>query len=184
HFDHRILAALDAPNRRLGSWHPLRAFPAPSSTPADAVGVTWAIDGHPAARALCRRWSASLGGNAVEVTGEKRRLYHLAASLAAGGVTTVLAAVDRLRRRADLPDGLMASYLNLTAGAVDQLPLDAPIAPGAFAAAITGPAARGDAAMLDRQRRALDALAPELGPLFAALTETTGRLRSDDASPA
>ncbi|MEO1087514.1 MAG: NAD(P)-dependent oxidoreductase, partial [Acidobacteriota bacterium] len=49
HFDHRALDAFDAPDRRLGSWHPLRAFPTPSSSRADAAGVTWAIDGHPRA---------------------------------------------------------------------------------------------------------------------------------------
>ncbi|MEM1179901.1 MAG: DUF2520 domain-containing protein [Acidobacteriota bacterium] len=178
HFDHSALAPLRSDDRRLGSWHPLRAFPGVSDHLSEAKGVTWAIDGHPEALAFARRLTGALKGRAVEVTGEERRLYHLAASLAAGGVMTVLAAADRLRRRAGLPDELMSSYLALTTGALAQAQLAPPIPETEFPAAITGPAARGDVAMLGRQRRALEALAPELTPLFDALNETTNDLRN------
>lgn len=189
HFDAQALAPLRA-SSEVGSWHPLRAFTAPSADAGEAQGVTFAIDGDAGAVAAARRLTEALGGHAVYVSGMERRLYHLAASLAAGGVVTVLAAVDELRRRAGLPDELMVSYLHLTRGALDQLPVGEAvgragesIAAGAIAAAITGPAARGDADMLARQGAAVASLAPDLLPLIQALNEATRELRSEAPNP-
>ncbi|MGZ5313761.1 MAG: DUF2520 domain-containing protein, partial [Solirubrobacterales bacterium] len=41
------------------------------------------------------------------------------------------------------------------------------------AAALTGPIARGDEATIERQRAAIEALAPELSAIYEALAERT-----------
>ncbi|MCG8461330.1 MAG: DUF2520 domain-containing protein [Holophagales bacterium] len=202
HFDARILGPLarDAGAGRegssIGSIHPLRAFPLPSKDPGDARGVAFAVDGQPEARSLATGLVEALGGEAFELDGDRRRIYHLAASLAAGGVMTVLAAVEELMAAAELPPSLLPAYLKLTRGAVDAVDavdavgsLDGPAgdrhragtrdgaeaASRPVAAAITGPAARGDHAMLKRQAEALRRVAPQLSELFEILSTETRR---------
>ena len=187
HFDSTVLAPLAATSTAVGSLHPLRAFTAVSRDFRDARGVTFAYDGSAEAIRWARLFAANLGGHAVELTGERRVLYHLAATLAAGGVVTVLHAVGEILRSACDDTGcddtacddevtvaqLLDGCLHLTRGAFEQLP-DARVS---FASAITGPAARGDEGTLERQRCALKKTRPELVPLFEALADLAARGR-------
>ncbi|MEM6794751.1 MAG: Rossmann-like and DUF2520 domain-containing protein [Acidobacteriota bacterium] len=175
--DREILSPLRAAGVAIGSFHPLRAFADVSLRAEDAAGVTFAIDGDPPALAIARRLGECLGGDLVEVSGERRVLYHLAACLAAGGVATLMAAVDALREAAELPKELLSSYRHLTLGALEQLPTDG----RPLASAITGPAARGDVSLLERQRVAVERAAPELRATLDALNELTARLRAEAA---
>lgn len=169
--DAAVLAPLAAAGSAAGTFHPLRAFSTVQETPA--AGTFYGIDGDPAALALGRRLAAAFGGRSIEVGGERRALYHLAATLAAGGVTTVLASVAELLERAGLPRELLAANLHLMDGALEATRRAAAEGGGVadFDRAITGPAARGDRALVARQRSALAALAPELLPLAAALQD-------------
>ncbi|MEM8929703.1 MAG: DUF2520 domain-containing protein [Acidobacteriota bacterium] len=169
--DASVLAPLGR-RSSLGSLHPLRAFATVSTRLEEVSGTCFAIDGDPPARALAERLARAFGGDPVVIDGERRLLYHLAASVAAGGVTTVLSWVDELIAEADLPRSLFSSYLGLTRSAL--APLDAGIRP---AAAITGPAARGDDETVARQIERLDAVAPALGPTVRALMAETRRQR-------
>lgn len=173
HFDAEILAPLR--RSAVGSLHPLRAFAAPSFAADEARGTVFAIDGDPPALDLARRITNALGAQAFEIDGPRRLAYHLAASLAAGGVMTVLAAAEELLDAAELPRELLAAYLDLAHGAIDRVPADAP--ERAVASAITGPMARGDRPVLARQRAVLADLAPVLVPLFDRLASENHRLR-------
>jgi predicted short-subunit dehydrogenase-like oxidoreductase (DUF2520 family) len=155
-----VLAPLAAAGSAVGTLHPLKAFPGPLPDPAEARGVFFGLDGDPAAVALGRRLAAAWGGEAAEVPPEGRSLYHFAASLAAGGAVTLLAAAEELAERLGLPPAVARGYRELCRGAVA-----AAVAAGDAASAITGPAARGD---LETVRRGLDALA-EAAPEKAAL---------------
>jgi len=163
------------PLRRLGSevgtLHPLRAFPEVLAAPAP--GTFYGLDGDPGAVALGRRLAAAWDGEAAVVPAERRALYHLAATLAAGGVTTVVAAIAELIERAGLPEELLAANLRLMDGALEatRRAVRERAAAAELDRAITGPAARGDLATLELQREALRALAPELLPLVAALQD-------------
>ena len=95
--------------------------------------------GSPAAVALGRRLAAAWGAECGEIPPETRLLYHFAATLAAGGVTTLLSAAADLAGRLGLPPGVVSGYLELARGAIDAA-RDA----SDPARAITGPAARGD----------------------------------------
>lgn len=165
-----ILNPLATVGCALGSIHPLMAFPHPMPDPAEAARAWFATDGAPEAVALAHDLARAFGGTAVEIDGAQRCLYHLAASIAAGGVATLLTVVDELIQTLDLPQGLLEGYLRLAHGALDRLP-KAPFP----AAAITGPAARGDAITLERHRQALGATAPDIVPLVDALVAMTHR---------
>ncbi len=163
-----VLAPLAATGISVGTLHPLRAFPTVERDPAAAAGCFFALDGDPRARALGRRLAEALGGEAAIVPEEARTIYHLGATLAAGGVTTVLAAAADLARAAALPEAVLRGYGRLAAGA-----LAAARAAPHPAAAITGPAARGDLATIDRQLGELARVAPGLVPLVVALARAT-----------
>ena len=173
-FDSEILAPLRALGVSVGSLHPLRAFPDMVTEPGP--DPFFAIDGDAGAMALARRIAEALGGTTCELSGERRVVYHLAASLAAGGVATTLAMVTELMDRADLPGEVLDGYLDLLRGAVDAAERRArDQGPGALASAITGPAARGDESTIQRHRRALLQVAPELAPTVESLWRETGR---------
>jgi len=166
-----------------GSFHPLKAFPAPLTDPAEAAGTFFALDGPPAALALGRRLAAAFGGSADVVPEALRPLYHLAASVAAGGVATLVTSAAELAQTLGLPDAVGRGYLTLATGALSRLAAaadaaDRPLA-GAFGAAITGPVARGDDETFVHQMEALRATPGTDGgrrALFLLLALETARL--------
>jgi predicted short-subunit dehydrogenase-like oxidoreductase (DUF2520 family) len=130
--------------------HPVRAavhplVPLPNGEVGAArlrSGVTFAVAGAPVARAMVE----ALGGRLVEVADGDRAAYHAAACIAANHVVALLGQVERVAASVGLD---LESFLPLTRAAVDDVD-----ALGA-AAALTGPARRGDWATLSRH---LDAL--------------------------
>lgn len=187
-----VLAPLAAAGCTIGTFHPLRAFPVAEPDLARARGTFFALDGDAPARALGRRLAGAFGGEAGVVPEAARTAYHLAATLAGGGVTTVLAAAWAVARRAGVPAAALRGYGALARGA-----LDAALAAADPADAITGPAARGETETIERQLGALDAdsttrqlvvaLAREalerraaLGPLTASQRALAERLSRPD----
>jgi predicted short-subunit dehydrogenase-like oxidoreductase (DUF2520 family) len=174
--DAAVLAPLRAAGSAVGSLHPLKAFPEPLPDSAEARGVFFAVDGDPPARELAARLAAAWGAVPGEVPPAARPLYHFAATLAAGGVVTLLSAAGELGERLGLPAAVTRGYLELARGAVAAAgrSLDAG---HPLAAAITGPVARGDAATLRRQLAALQASAADKLPLARALAAETAHQR-------
>lgn len=168
--DASALAPLRERGVAVGSLHPLKAFPRPLTDPGEARGVFFAVDGDPAARALAHRLAAAWGGVSAEVPPESRALYHFAATLAAGGVVTLLALAEDLAHRLGLPEAAVRGYLELCRGAVAQA-----METGNPAAVLTGPAARGDRATVTAQLDALGRLAPDKIPLAVHLARETLR---------
>ncbi len=168
--DASVLAPLRREGSAVGSLHPLKAFPRPLPDPAEARGVFFGLDGDPEAQELGGRLAAAWGGTAAEVPPEARPLYHFAATLAAGGVTTLLAAAAEIAGRLGLPEAVAGGYVELARGAVaaagTALKEGRPLA-----SAITGPAARGDRDTLERHLDALGQVVPGKLPLamFLAL---------------
>ncbi|HSN86163.1 MAG TPA: DUF2520 domain-containing protein [Thermoanaerobaculia bacterium] len=176
--DASVLAPLREAGTAVGSLHPLKAFPRPLPLPEEGRGVFFAVDGDPEAQDLARRLAAAWGAVTALVPPESRTLYHFAATLAAGGVTTLLAAAAEIADKLGLPPEVAKGYVELARGAVTAA-RDALDAGNPLSSAITGPAARGDRATLARHLEALRHVAPDKLPLalFAAL-ET---LRQTDA---
>lgn len=137
----------------VGTLHPLKAFPRALPDPAEAHGVFFAVDGDPGAVALARRLAQALGGIPGGVAADLRPLYHFAATLAAGGVTTLVALAGELGEHLGLPPdeetALARGYMELArgalAGAARALGEEGEdTAVERLASAITGPLARGD----------------------------------------
>lgn len=183
-----VLAPLRLAGCAPGALHPLKAFPRALSDPGQARGVFFALDGEDAALRLARRLVAAWDGVSAEVPPAARPLYHFAATLAAGGVATLLAAAAELAARSGLPAAVAEGYLELARGTVAAAMAQregggaaAAVAPAAAVAALTGPVARGDLATFEIHLEALRAAAPERLPLALELARET--LRQVAAGP-
>jgi predicted short-subunit dehydrogenase-like oxidoreductase (DUF2520 family) len=170
--DASALAPLQAVGASTGSLHPLKAFPHPLPDPAEGRSVFFAVDGDAEARDLAFRLARAFGGVAAEVPAAARPLYHFAATLAAGGVVTLLAAAAEIAGGLGLPAAVTRGYLELARGslnaAVQTLDEGRPLAE-----AITGPVTRDDRETLRRHLAALAGLTKGKLPLAIFLLAET-----------
>lgn len=162
-----VLAPLSAAGAALGSLHPLRAF---TGLPQDDWQNAFvAVEGEPraedTAEAICRR----IGARPHRIPAEGKPLYHLAATLAAGGSASLLSIAAGLWSDAGLEEEegrvALAGLAATAVEAVGRLPFDA---------ALTGPVARRDVATVRLHRAALAGRA-ELASLYAVLAKETLR---------
>jgi predicted short-subunit dehydrogenase-like oxidoreductase (DUF2520 family) len=150
-----------APHVRRGSLHPLVPLPTPEIGRVRlSSGITFAVAGDPVATDLGR----SLGGRCIEVDDTQRAAYHAAACIAANHLVGLLGQVERVAAAAGL--GLDA-FVVLAGAALRDV---ADLGP---AAALTGPAARGDEDTLARHRAAIG---PDEVPGYDAGVELVRRL--------
>ena len=149
------------PHPRRAAMHPLASLPDPvTGARVLQAGAWWAVEGDALAGAVV----AALGGRPLAVSPASRAAYHAAACVAANHLVTVMAQVERIAGGAGLP---AEPFYDLAAGALANAR-----ATGARAA-LTGPAARGDRATIDRH---LDALPLEEHDLYLALAGAAGEL--------
>jgi predicted short-subunit dehydrogenase-like oxidoreductase (DUF2520 family) len=150
-----------APHPRPAAVHPLVALPNAVVGAERLRAAAWfAIAGDP----LAGRVVADLGGHAFTVADEDRAAYHAAACVASNHLVALLGQVDRIARTAGVP---LEAYLDLVRATVDNV---AELGP---TAALTGPAARGDWATIDRHLAALD---PAERPAYEAMMQAARRL--------
>lgn len=152
-----------APHPRVASVHPLVALPSAEVGAPRLRGAWFAVAGDAVARDVV----ADLGGRAIEVVDEQRALYHAAACIASNHLVALLGQVDRIAADIGVP---LEAYLDLVRATIENVDELGPVA------ALTGPAARGDWATIERHRDALRAFdATELAA-YDALVEQARRL--------
>jgi predicted short-subunit dehydrogenase-like oxidoreductase (DUF2520 family) len=146
---------------RRASIHPLVALPEPRLG-ADRLlaGATFAVAGDPLAAEVV----ATLGGRSFTVDDDARAAYHAAACIASNHLVALLGQVERVAATAGVP---LDAYLDLVRATVENVAALGP------ARALTGPAARGDHATLDRHRAAFD---PRELPAYDAMVGLASRL--------
>jgi predicted short-subunit dehydrogenase-like oxidoreductase (DUF2520 family) len=150
-----------APHHRRAALHPLVALPAPEVGGRRLLaGATFAVAGDQVAEELAR----ALGGKAVAVADDDRAAYHAAACIASNHLVALLGQVERVGSAAGVP---LDAYLELARATLENV---AELGP---AAAVTGPAARGDEETLARHRAALD---PTERPAYDAMVDQIRRL--------
>jgi predicted short-subunit dehydrogenase-like oxidoreductase (DUF2520 family) len=134
-----------APHERVASLHPLVTLPAPAiGGERLRSGVFFAVAGDPLAIDVV----SALGGRVLEVPSQSRVRYHAAACIASNHLVALLGQVQRVAATAGLD---LEAFLPLARGALEDVALLGP------AAALTGPAARGDLVTVERHRLALEA---------------------------
>ncbi|ACL64894.1 NADP oxidoreductase coenzyme F420-dependent [Anaeromyxobacter dehalogenans 2CP-1] len=129
-----------------GSLHPLQALAGGPFQP----GAAAAVDGGPAARRLLVRAARDLGLRPIRVPAAGRPLYHASAVMASNLVMALADLAAETWARAGAPPAeALPALVPLLRGAVENL------AERGLPGALTGPASRGDAAVIRRQVRAL-----------------------------
>jgi predicted short-subunit dehydrogenase-like oxidoreductase (DUF2520 family) len=148
-----------APHRAF-SLHPLMTI---TTRGADFSGAHAAVAGSDdAALATAERLARALGMTPFAVADEDRAAYHAAASIASNFLVTLEWAAERVAPGVD-----RRSFAPLVEATVANWLAEGP------RSALTGPIARGDEATVARQRAAVAERAPDLAPLFDALTAAT-----------
>jgi predicted short-subunit dehydrogenase-like oxidoreductase (DUF2520 family) len=149
------------------SLHPLMTVPA-GSGPDVFAGAGCAVDGStPRALAAAEALAASLGLRAARVAPQDRVAYHTAAAMAANFLVTLEGAAERLANTAGIEREWLAPLVRAAVESWVEL---------GSQAALTGPIARGDEAIVARQREAIEERTPDLLPLFDALADATREL--------
>jgi predicted short-subunit dehydrogenase-like oxidoreductase (DUF2520 family) len=144
------------------SLHPLMTVPEHG---ASFAGATAAIAGAtPRAVEAARGLAQALGMRSVEVADPDRAAYHAAASIASNFLVTLEGAAERLAATAGVDRQALAPLVRAT---VENW------AEHGARRALTGPIARGDEAIVTRQRDAVAERVPDLLPLWDALVEST-----------
>lgn len=155
---------LAAPHERRAVLHPLISVPTGDSSLEGACAAIRATQ--PEDAAMLRTLAERLGMVPIDVAEDDRTAYHAAASLASNALVALQVAAAELAATAGVP----ASALQpLARAALAQVGASG-------AAALTGPAARGDWATIAAQRDAIAERTPHLLPLFDATTNACAEI--------
>lgn len=149
------------PHRRRAGVHPLMALPDSKRGAELLLGGGWfGVAGDPMAGEVV----AALGGKSFAIADEQRVLYHAAAVIASNHLVGLLGQAERIASTVGVP---FEAYVGLALGALGNVALRGP------AAALTGPAARGDEATIERH---LGALPADERDAYAAMADQCRRL--------
>jgi predicted short-subunit dehydrogenase-like oxidoreductase (DUF2520 family) len=156
------LAVLKSRGASVASVHPLMTFSGRRKPPS-LVNVFFSVEGDPKALRQAKNIVRSLGGVPVEMQASDKPAYHAWASFGSPLLISLLAAAERVARRAGMTDRQSRHAL---APLIRQT-LDNYFADGATVA-FTGPLVRGD---IETVRKHLDAVIfdPEIRDVYIAL---------------
>jgi predicted short-subunit dehydrogenase-like oxidoreductase (DUF2520 family) len=173
------LAPLRDKGWAVASCHPVLSFSDPDTALRRFPGTCCAIEGDAAAADLVAGFVTAIQGVPFGIDPAKKPLYH-AAAVFSNNFATVLQAIAReaWAEAGVAPD--MADRLGnaLLAGVADGVARLGP------AAALTGPAARGDDAVLRRQAAAVADWHPDAATVYAAMSRMARRLKTTGTTQA
>jgi predicted short-subunit dehydrogenase-like oxidoreductase (DUF2520 family) len=142
------------------SLHPLRALP-PLGAESDLRDTLLVFEG--AHREIAQRIADAAGARLAEIAPERKPLYHAGAVFGANYVAALLDIAEELMREAGV-ENARDDLVALTRSAVDNWARTT--GPQRF----TGPAARGDAAVMEQHMKALESR-PQLAEIYRLLAE-------------
>jgi len=164
-----VLAPLCDRGAAVASVHPLKTFADPARAVDTFAGTPCAAEGDAAALAILKPAFERIGATVFAFDAARKTEYHAASVLASNDLVALLEAALRCYAKAGFTRAdalrLMEPLVRETVDNVFRL---------GPAAALTGPVARGDAAVVARQRAALAA-----DPALAAIYRELGRIALD-----
>jgi predicted short-subunit dehydrogenase-like oxidoreductase (DUF2520 family) len=172
----QTLDALHVVGATTASVHPVLSFATPASAVAQFAGTLCGMEGQVEALAVLRPWVVAIGGQGFEIVSDKKPLYH-AAAVFCSNFTVVLQAVAQEAWRAS---GVSADLLVPLTQALLQSSVNNVLHMGPQQA-LTGPAARGDTAVVKLQTEVVQAWQPRAGEVYALLSEMATRLKRTGA---
>jgi predicted short-subunit dehydrogenase-like oxidoreductase (DUF2520 family) len=159
-----ILAPLAASGAHLASVHPLKSFAEPGAAVESFAGTWCTVEGDVAALALLRPLFEQLGARVAQIDPAGKTLYHAASVLVCNDLTALMESGLRAYEAA----GLDCATAQAMMEPLVRETLDNVFALGTVRA-LTGPVARGDAAVVQRQIEELQRLDPQIADVYCAL---------------
>lgn len=159
-----LLAPLRAAGAAVASVHPLKSFADPAAAAASFAGTWCTTEGDAEALQCLQPLFERLGARVARMDAAGKTLYHAAAVLMCNDLVALMEAGLRSAEAAGLArEAALAMF-----GPLVRETLDNVFRIGSVRA-LTGPVARGDAAVVARQHQALQALDPRLAEAYRAL---------------
>ena len=150
----------------VGSLHPYQTIPSPQAGVRNLTGGYWAVEGDRRAVAVARRWVKALDGKSFTIAPEYRPLYHLSAFLVCPTAVTLMDCSERLLNEAGVPKKVIRPMLGrFVSETVNNF------VEFGGRKSLTGPAVRGDWAILQRHIAQLQRFAPEVIPAYVELVD-------------
>lgn len=159
-----VLAPLAASGAQLASVHPLKSFAEPRAAVESFAGTWCTVEGDAAALALLRPLFEQLGARVAQIDPAGKTLYHAASVLVCNDLTALMESGLRAYEAA----GLDRKTAQAMMGPLVRETLDNVFALGTVRA-LTGPVARGDAAVVARQIEELQRRDPQVADVYCAL---------------
>jgi predicted short-subunit dehydrogenase-like oxidoreductase (DUF2520 family) len=173
-----------APLRKHGwqaaSAHCILSFASPATAIEQFAGTPCGIEGETAATSRLQPIYTAIGAQCFALAADKKLLYHAAAVFATNFLPVLQAVAEDLWQASGVPPELLPQLrASLLRNAVDNVLALGP------AGALTGPAARGDTGLVNRQAQAVADWDATSGNAYRALSELAMRLaRTTQADPA
>ncbi|MCH2165903.1 MAG: DUF2520 domain-containing protein [Marinovum sp.] len=153
--------------------HPVMSFADPERVVETFDGTYCGIEGDAAALVVLEEMIARIGGKAFPIRSESKALYHGAAVVANNFTTVLQGLAHELWSEAGVPEDISRALCqDLVEGSARN------VAGSNAQDALTGPAARGDKAVLDAQQKAFAAWNAEAGALYGTMTDLAQRLKA------
>lgn len=159
-----VLAPLRAKGAKVASVHPVKTFTDAAADAASFAGTWCAAEGDADALAELKAMFGAIGGRVFEVGTEQKVLYHAAAVFMCNYLFSIVEIGMRCYETAGVPRDLAARIVEpILHATVDNC---LRLGPGR---AITGPIARGDVAVVQRQHAAVGRMGDELALMYELL---------------
>ena len=159
-----VLAPLADDGARIASLHPVKSFADPGRAAETFAGTACALEGDAEACAVLGPAIERCGGRVFRIDSKQKLVYHAATVFASNYAVALIDVALRCFERADVDrERAFSIALPLIRGTVEN------VARLGTVDALTGPIARGDAALVDEQLRALEAWDPRVAALYAEL---------------
>ena len=174
-----LLAPLAELGWRTASAHCILSFADLATARTQFTGTACALEGDNDACAVLHRAFEAIGAQCFAVRAQDKLLYHAAAVFATNFLPVLQSVAEDAWAASGVPEALLPQLRKrLLQNAVDN------ITTLGTAAALTGPAARGDVAHIARQSTAVHAWRPEAGAAYDALSTLALQLAAQRPSAA
>lgn len=175
HCSGALAAAELLPLKNMGwqtaSAHCLLSFAEPKTALTQFTGTPCALEGDRAACARLHTLFVHLGAKCFEVASADKLLYHAGAVFATNFLPVLQDLAEQLWQRTNMPTELICQLrATLLTNAVNNIATLGP------KGALTGPASRGDTALVTSQAQAVSSWMPEAGAAYQALSQLAAQL--------
>ena len=169
-----VLQPLQALGCHVASAHPVLNFASPDTGVRQFAGTPCGLEGDALALAWLHTALTAIGGRCFEIASADKPLYHAAAVFSSNFTVVLQGIAQDAWRSAGVPPELMRPLTEaLLKSTVDNV-----LAMG-LAQALTGPAARGDMAVVQAQGQVVQRWSAPAGEVYKTLSELAGRLKRE-----